>query len=245
MNLKIFDYFITNLKKSFILPKYSSVEIDGSTVYQNLPWTPARRSKFEKLIFSEFGVEPSWNGRVVDVVERIDQEHTKNFFKKDGSWFPRTDDFEFSGWGVVDRINALDPSAVLDVGCGYNLFKDRVANLTGIDKYNSSADFMVDIMEYDVPERSYDVAIVFGSVNFGSAEDIRAQMRKVVSLVKPGGMLFIRANAGSPHPNGKYINLYYWTFKDAYDVAEDNSCELLTLKKDSHSRIYIEMRRKP
>ena len=41
--------------------------------------------------------------------------------------------FQYSGFSLVDEINALNPSIVLDSGCAYNLFKGKIKNLIGID----------------------------------------------------------------------------------------------------------------
>lgn len=244
MNVKIFSFFSEKLKEAFSLPKYEGLVIDSSSVFEDLPWTPARLNKFKVLIQVEFDVIVDFRGTIESIVDQIDAKYTQNFFKNKGKWYPRTDTYEFTGWNIIDRVNALNPKAVLDVGCGYNLFKGKIQNLTGIDKYNSSADFMVDIMEYDVAPETYDVALVFGSINFGSLDLIKWQMKKVVDLVKKDGMIFIRANAGQVHPNGAYMNLYYWTFKDAMAIAEYTDCEMLTLKRDAYERIYVEMRKR-
>jgi len=244
MNVKISKFFIEKINEAFNLPKYDGLVIEGSSVFEELPWTPARLEKFKKCIESEFDIQVDFNGTIDSIIDQIDASYTNNFFRNGGKWYPRTDNFMFTGWNFVDRINALNLGAVLDVGCGYNQFKGKIHNLTGIDKYNTAADFMVDIMEYDVKPETYGAAIVFGSLNFVSLDLIKEQMKKVVSLVKRDGMLFIRANAGQTHPNGKYMNLHYWTFKDAMEIAEYTDCEMLTLKKDSYERIYIEMRKR-
>jgi len=245
MNLKIFSFFIEKLNKAFDLPKYDGLVIEGSSIFEDLPWTPARLEKFKRVVEDEFGVAVNFSGTISKIIDEINEKYTTAFFKNGGRWHPRTDDFEYTGWKIIEKINAENPSAVLDVGCGYNLFKGKIQNLVGIDKFNSAADFMVDIMEYDVAPETYDTTIVFGSINFGTFDNICEQMKKVVSLTKKRGMIYIRANAGEPHPNGKYIDLYYWTFKDAMTIAENIDCELITLKKDNHSRIYIEMRKNP
>ena len=244
MNVKISKFFIEKINDAFNLPKYDGLVIEGTSVFEELPWTPARLEKFKKSVEDEFEIPIDFTGTINSIIEKIDSSYTKNFFRNGGRWYPRTETFEFTGWNIVDKVNALNPKAVLDVGCGYNPFKGKIQNLTGIDKYNTAADFMVDIMEYDVNPETYDAALVFGSLNFVSLDLIKDQMKKVVSLVKSGGMLFIRANSGQTHPNGKYMNLHFWTFKDALTIAEYTDCEMITLKKDAHDRIYIEMRKR-
>lgn len=244
MNLKIFRFFIEKLNRSFDLPKYQDLVINEDSVFEELPWTPARLNKFVEVINAEFGGEITYEGRIKDIVKRINDQYFENFFKNGGTWFPRTDEFEYTGWKIVDLINSRNPRAVLDVGCGYNLFKGKINNLIGIDIANKAADYMVDILDFDVPNESYDHVIVFGSVNFGQFEDIEVRMKKVIDLTEKGGSIYIRANTGVNHPRGYYIDIYPWSFKDAFTLSERYGCELVTLKKDSLDRLYIEMKKK-
>ena len=96
---------------------------------------------------------------------------------------PNTDGHTYSGWKIVDRINEQDPKNVLDFGCGYNQFKPRIKNLVGIDPNNECADYMVDVLEFNVDEK-YDHIIVFGSLNFGDEKDIRKRFDKLYNLLK-------------------------------------------------------------
>ena len=81
-----------------------------------------------------------------------------------------------------------NPKNVLDFGCGYNQFKPRIKNLTGIDPFNENADYMVDILDFNVDEK-YDHMIVFGSLNFGDEADIRTRFKKLYSLLDVGGRI--------------------------------------------------------
>lgn len=244
MNVRIFRFFIEKLNKSFDLPKYQYLVIEGDSVFQDLPWTPARLNKFMEVIDAEFNMKVKYEGTISKIVDQISDKYFENFFKNGGTWYPRTDEFEYTGWKIVDRINSKNPRAVLDVGCGYNLFKGKINNLVGIDIANKAADYMVDILDFDVPNESYDHVIVFGSINFGQFEDIEVRMKKVIDLTEKGGTIYIRANTGVSHPNGYYIDIYPWSFKDAFNISEKYGCELITLKKDSLDRIYIEMKKK-
>jgi len=244
MNVRISRFIIEKLNRSFDLPKYEDLVIEGSSIFNELPWTPVRLKKFKEVVESEFKIDIDYSGTVNDIIQRINDRYFDNFFKNGGTWYPRTDEFEYTGWKIVDLINSRNPKAVLDVGCGYNLFKDKISNLVGIDIANSAADYMVDILDYDVPNESYDHVIVFGSINFGEYHDIEIRMKKVIDLTMKGGTIYLRANTGVNHPNGYYIDIYPWSFKDAFNIAEKYGCELITLKKDNLSRIYIEMKKK-
>ena len=61
-----------------------------------------------------------------------------------GKWSDSSlDVYPYSGWSLVEKINAMNPDRVLDVGCGFNRFKDKINNLKGIDPYNDAADVKI------------------------------------------------------------------------------------------------------
>ena len=241
MNTKIFNFFLENLKDSFKLPKYKEIndEMNKETIVESLPWTPARFEKFKVTLSKEFGLNNiSYAGSIEDIVEDIDEKYNEHFWGQ-GVWQPRTDQYQYTGWGLVDEIMKHTPKSVLDVGCGYNQFKPRIPNLVGIDKYNNSADFMVDILDYNVEPETYDAVIVLGSINFGSYEDVSSRFKKVFELTAPGGRIYVRANPGQSHKNGPYIEIYPWDFDSVYRIAKDHNINLITLKKDNGNRLFF------
>jgi hypothetical protein len=161
----------------------------------------------------------------------------KRFFGE--IWKPNTDDHTYSGWSIVDRINERDPKNVLDFGCGYNQFKPRIKNLTGIDPFNENADYMVDILDFNVDEK-YDHMIVFGSLNFGDEKDIRTRFKKLHSLLDVGGRMYFRVNPGILWPKGPYVDIFPWSFEFAYALAKEYNCKLEQFKKD-RKRFYFEI----
>ena len=228
------------LKDSFKLPKYNSLVIQEYTFINDLPWTPARYGKFQDAILTEFGLNNlNFNGTVYNLVCNIDEKYNERFWGQ-GIWQPRTDQYQYTGWGLVDEVMKHNPKSVLDVGCGYNQFKPRIPNLVGIDKYNNSADFMVDILEYNVEPNSYDAVLVLGSINFGSYEDVSIRFGKVFNLTAPGGRVYVRANPGEIHKNGPYIDIFPWDFDSVYRIAKEHNVKLITtLKKDNGNRLYF------
>ena len=64
---------------------------------------------------------------------------------------------------------------VLDVGCGFNEFKSRILNLTGLDPAYDRADIKSSIEEYSPPHK-FDVALCLGSINFGDKLTIMNQI---------------------------------------------------------------------
>ena len=240
MNTKILKYILENLQETFNLDRWSQVrdELSAETLIDKLPWTPKRFSKFKSDITTTFDVDPNFDGSVLDLTNDIDLKYNARFWGG-GVWQPKTDQYQYTGWGIVDEITNRKPRAVLDVGCGYNQFKPRIANLVGIDKYNNSADFMVDILEYAVEPNTYDAVIVFGSINFGSYDEIALRFNKVFDLTAPGGRIYVRANPGEVHKNGPWVDIYPWDFETAHRIAKENAGTLVTFKKDNGNRLYF------
>ena len=249
MNTRIFSLVMKHLKDTFSLPKYDGLQLDENSVIDDLPFTPVRRGKFAQAIMHELDIEQldltgtvgqfvqaimheldiehlDLIGTVEDFVQSLDTFYMKRFFGE--IWQPNTDDHTFSGWSIVDRINERDPKNVLDFGCGYNQFKPRIKNLTGIDPFNENADYMVDILEFNVDEK-YDHMIVFGSLNFGDENDIRTRFDKLYNLLDTGGRMYFRVNPGILWPKGPYVDIYAWSFEFAYKLAKEQDLILYIL----------------
>ena len=237
MNTKIFSLITKNLQNAFILPKYSKISITEHTVVDQLPWTPARYSKFKDAVEAELSLPCEYRGTLQEIVSDLSERYTHRFFAE--IWKPRTGDYEHTGWSLVDEINALNPESVLDVGCGYHPFKGRINNIVGIDPYNNCADYEVDILDYKVKPESHDVIIALGSINFNSRDDIEQQFSHCVSILKPGGSFFLRANPGIPHKAGPYVDIFPWSFEVVNEFAEKYNLRLETFKRDANDRLYF------
>ena len=240
MNRKIFHHLLEKLRDTFNLPRWDEIRdsINADTIVLALPWTPKRLEKFRGHIMSTFDVECNFNGSLAAITADIDEKYSARFWGG-GVWQPRTDIYQYTGWNIVDEINKREPRAVLDVGCGYNQFKPRIQNLVGIDKFNNSADYMVDILEYTVSPETYDAVIVFGSINFGEYDDVSSRFKKVFDLTAPGGRIYVRANPGYSHKNGLWIDIFPWDFEHAHRIAKENAATLVTFKKDNGDRLYF------
>jgi hypothetical protein len=126
MNTKIFALITKNLGTAFSLPKYSNIVIDRNTIVDQLPWTPARFRKFKDSMYAELSLESNYVGTIESIVIDLDIQYCNRFFGE--IWQPRTNDYNFTGWQLVEEINKQNPKAVLDVGCGYHPFKNRILN---------------------------------------------------------------------------------------------------------------------
>ena len=159
MNTRIFSLVMENLQHTFSLPKYADLQIDKQSIIDDLPFTPARKEKFCQSIMNELDIDYlDLTGTIEEFVQSLDTFYMKRFFGE--IWKPNTDEHTYSGWSIVDRINERNPKNVLDFGCGYNQFKPRIKNLTGIDPFNENADYMVDILDFNVMKNE---KIMFGS----------------------------------------------------------------------------------
>lgn len=230
MNTKIFKLIKENLEQAFSLPKYQHIVIDADTAVDQLPWTPARYRKFKDSVERELGLPCDYVGTVRNIVNDLSERYTHRFFSE--IWRPRTSDYDYSGWALVDEVNKLNPAAVLDVGCGYHPFKGRIQNLIGIDPYNDQADYEVDILDYKVRPESYDVIIALGSINFNSKADIEERFGHCVNLLKKGGKFFLRANPGIPHKAGPWVDIFPWSFEIVNEFAEKFNLKLDTFKRE-------------
>jgi len=236
MNTKIFNLLTKNLQLAFNLPKYANISIDADTVVQDLPWTPARYSKFKDAVEAELSLPCDYVGTLRSIVDDLSERYILRFFSE--IWKPRTGDYEHTGWELADEINKLNPERVLDVGCGYHPFKGRIQNIVGIDPYNNCADYEVDILEYRV-KHQYDVIIALGSINFNSRDEIEQRFAHCVSLLKQGGKFYLRANPGITHKTGPYVEIFPWTFEVVNEFAEQYNLHLDTYKKDANDRLYF------
>jgi hypothetical protein len=236
MNTKIFNLILKNLEEAFGLPKYHRVRntIGADTVIDALPWTPARYRKFKDAVEAELQLPCEYTGTLKDITHDLSERYIHRFFAE--IWKPRTNDYDYTGWALVEEINAMNPGSVLDVGCGYHPFKGRINNLVGIDPYNNCADYMVDILEY---AGSHDVIIALGSINFNSRDEVESQFKKCVDLLTLGGRFFLRANPGITHKTGPYVDIFPWTFEVVKEFADRYNLKLITFKKDANNRLYF------
>jgi hypothetical protein len=234
MNTKIFNLLTKNLQLSFNLPKYANISIDADTVVQHLPWTPARYRKFKDAVEAELSLPCEYIGTLAQITHDLSERYIDRFFGE--IWKPRTGDYDYTGWQLVEEINKLNPRSVLDVGCGYHPFQGRINNLVGIDPYNNCADYMVDILEYT---GSHDVVVALGSINFNSRDEIEARFKKCVDILDQGGKFYLRANPGIPHKTGPYVDIFPWTFEVVKEFAEKYNLNLDTFKRDANDRLYF------
>lgn len=228
-----------NLEESLNLPKYDEIRnnLNQDTIVQDLPWTPARYEKFKVKIEQTLDLSCEFIGSIKEITNDLDIRYSNRFFGQ--IWKPHTEDYSYTGWNLVEEVNKLNPKKVLDVGCGYNQFKDRIKNLTGIDPYNNCADYQVDILEFAAVKESFDVIMALGSINFNSREDIELRLANCVKLLSPKGKMFFRVNPGIQHIKGPWVDVFAWSFELVHDFAKKFNLTLETFKKEANGRLYF------
>ena len=178
-----------------------------------------------------------------ELVDRIDDAVLARYFGN--VWQAEISKFKYSGLTLIDEVNSLKPRSVLDVGCGYNEFKGKIDNLVGIDPYNSKADIMCKILDYN-PENKFDAVLALGSINFGSTDKIFAELEHTVSLCNSGAVLFFRVNPGLQHtpPESQWISFYPWDSNFIVNCASQLNVDILDIRNDSKNRMYFVWRTK-
>ena len=160
------------------------------------------------------------------------------------SWKPDYDKFTHSGWALLEKIKPNDQ--ILDIGCGYNLFKKHFGNrLWGIDPANDKADQMIAWEDYK-PHKEFNIFFILGSINFGDEKYVESQIAKLSRETKTGDRVYWRQNPGlGDHPwkDTKQINFYPWSFKKNIEWCKKYNFNPIVLLKDSGSRIYTEWTR--
>ena len=194
-------------------------------------------------IRSTFGVDCDRSfDSIESCVDFIDNQCLDNYFSK--IWQPDMKKWKYSGLKLVDEVNALSPRSVLDVGCGYNEFKGKIHNLTGIDPYNDRADHKISIMDFQ-PNQRFDVILCLGSINFGSRDKISAEIAKTVLLLEDGGTIFFRVNPGVNHdrPEARWIEFFAWNVPFIIELAERFNLKVLDIRDDANQRKYFVYRK--
>ena len=124
-----------------------------------------------------------------------------------------------SGFPAAEVINAMNPDLVLDLGCGFSLFKEHIQGLIGVDllPYQGRVDLVMDCddaLEL-FQDNSVDAIRCVGPFNFGT----QAEQEKLIGLcydkLKPGGVVCGHARPGRKSDatgfNSRGIIHYPWT----------------------------------
>ena len=192
----------------------------------------------QSWIMETFGVEVDCCDTLEQYAEAIDVACLHKYFSK--YWENDIKKWKYSGLALVEEVNSLKPRAVLDVGCGYNEFRGKIDNLTGIDPYNERADLQVSTLDYKTDQK-FDVMLCLGSINFGDRGKIIAEVGRCVDLLADGGTMFFRVNPGVQHnkPEAKWIEFFAWNVPFIIELSEIFNLKVLDIRDDSNQRKYF------
>ena len=132
--------------------------------------------------------------------------------------------FTYSGYKILDKIG--QDEKILDIGCGWNLFKSHRPNLIGIDPNFDEADIKIAFQDFETTEK-FDVILCLGSLHFGELEDIKFLVKKLTGMIKPGGRVFWRC--------AKQSVIWYrfaWTKQLHYDFAKEFDYTIIELEDE-------------
>lgn len=137
--------------------------------------------------------------------------------------------YTHSGMNLIDDVNSLDADLVIDVGCGHNRFKGHIKNLIGFDPQPfPMADIQSDIASINFRPESADLLLVLGSIQFGTRENVKQNLDKVVSWLKPGGYIVMRTLYQFDTSTIPYADVHYvWTDKDIEEFGASNKLTMI------------------
>jgi hypothetical protein len=157
------------------------------------------------------------------------------------SWHPDYSKFQYSGWRLLQQFRPKDQ--ILDIGCGYNLFKEKLGDrLYGIDPANDCADEVVSWEDY-VPKQRFNVYLALGSLNFGEEHEVEAQIKKLAEVTQKGDRIYWQQNPGTgdhPWKGVEQVRFYPWTIEKNYEWAKKYGFYVKTCHLDTGNRIYAE-----
>ena len=145
---------------------------------------------------------------------------------------------------VLDQIDK--DQWVLDVGC-INPLKFFHKKTWGIDITDVGSDEQVAIEDFKVPNqvrvftKKFDVAICWGSINFGSYQLIKKQIEKLASVMnEKKSVIYWRLNPGmADHVDERCqnINFFPWSSELMFEFANEHNYTITELLPDEN-RIY-------
>jgi len=162
---------------------------------------------------------------------KLEKRLGEHFDPEAWSGYESFKNYEHAGINLVEEINSLNPDLVIDVGCGKNRFKGHIQNLIGFDQSPFPfVDIVSTIQDINFREESADVCLGLGSIQFGTRDEVIADLEKVLSWIKPGGYLVMRTMNQWFHPNRDYPHWdhqYLWTREDVEELGKIYNLELI------------------
>ena len=96
----------------------------------------------------------------------------------------------------IDYLAEINPSKIVDIGCGMNIWKEFYPNVIGIDMEHPAADIIEKFDDEFVLRHTeeYECAFSISSLVFVSFAAIEHQLNQFIKTIKPGGRGYISFN---------------------------------------------------
>ncbi|MEM7646369.1 MAG: methyltransferase domain-containing protein [Pseudomonadota bacterium] len=179
---------------------------------------------------------------VRELVQEIDSQYTNNYFVSESGTYNKLIEvadhqgkknkdiphkWKIRGKNLVTRISKLQETrpdlSILDLGCGYNLYKNHLKNVTGVDPYVEEADIICRISDYE-PKQKFDIIICFGPMNWYTYDHQLINMKKIKECLSKEGVCFW-SHVHNYHkifePDAK--NAHTWIAGDLEDAFKNNA----------------------
>jgi len=173
-------------------------------------------------------------------------------------WPDMPEGFDESKTKSIEMIvNLHECKNILDVGCGYNHFKDKFpdANFTAIEPFIDGADYKMTVTEYqrNFPDRQYDCVMALGSINFGPRAKILEEVEAMDKLTRPEGIQIWRVNprdkpfVDERFPISELIQYFSWDEPFIRHIGEVYNYKLIEYKEEMNysndRRIFFIMKK--
>lgn len=134
---------------------------------------------------------------------------------------------------LYKRINDLNPTLVIDAGCGRNLHKPYIKNLFGFDASPfPEIDLQSTILDAPFAIGCADAVLSLGSVQFISRDYVIQNMEKIISWVKPGGLIEMRVRTYEPSKNFIMpVHHFFWEEELIDFVSKKYNLEISNMQK--------------
>jgi hypothetical protein len=99
----------------------------------------------------------------------------------------------YTGLSLIDSVNTLNPSMVLDIGCGQNFYKHKIKNLVGIDIFGQDCDLQFDYFNSDYCTKA-DAILVLGVLEYGTPKEVYQKLTRIKQNCHSKTEVFFRFN---------------------------------------------------
>ncbi len=145
---------------------------------------------------------------ISELVKEIDAQYTCHYFRSESGTFNgliKVTDYQgksidtiehkwkIRGKNLIESIKKKQDKhpglTVLDLGCGYNLYKEHLKNVTGVDPYVEAADVMCKLSDFE-PSQKFDIIICFGPMNWYTYDEQYRNMETIKKCLADDGICY-------------------------------------------------------